>query len=180
MQGRFATPMSAGMTALLPAAVDVGEPCSSCASFAGCHVARLLSVVPRDSAVLPLYTQTLQEGETAFSQGDGFKAICVVKSGSIKSCLTGASGMEQIVNFHFPGEVPGLDALGSAVHSCSAIGAVHHLLPAHRQSCRAVQAYTGRTLVVHEARSSRTCTYSSGFMVAQPDEGKGTHGPVSA
>jgi CRP/FNR family transcriptional regulator len=39
----------------------------------------------------------------------------------MKSCQTGASGMEQIVNFHFPGEVPGIDALGSGVHSCSAM-----------------------------------------------------------
>jgi CRP/FNR family transcriptional regulator len=51
--------------------------------------------------------------EHLFFQGDRLEAIYIVKSGSLKSYVINPAGDEQIINFHFPGDVLALDALSN-------------------------------------------------------------------
>lgn len=59
-------------------------------------------------------------GDHLFRQGDDFKGVYVVTSGSVKSYYINKHGEECVVGFYLPGELIGLDAIHSRVHSCSA------------------------------------------------------------
>lgn len=59
-------------------------------------------------------------GEHLFRFGDPFTAIYAVRSGSIKTYATMEDGREQVMGFHLPGELLGLDAINTGTHPCSA------------------------------------------------------------
>lgn len=62
----------------------------------------------------------LHRGDHLFRQGDQFQCIYVVKTGTVKSFDPGEDGSEQVLGFHLPGEMIGLDAIESGYHHCSA------------------------------------------------------------
>jgi CRP/FNR family transcriptional regulator len=65
--------------------------------------------------------QPLRHGESLLETGDAFRCLYAVRSGGIKACMTTAHGDERILGFYLPGDLVGLDALGSGRHSCSAV-----------------------------------------------------------
>ena len=56
----------------------------------------------------------LQEGEFLIRAGDPASSIYVVRSGSVKSFGISEDGEEQVMAFHFPGEIVGLDSINQA------------------------------------------------------------------
>ena len=50
----------------------------------------------------------------------GHSAIYVVKTGAVKTFTQTNDGEEQVVGFHLPGEVLGLDAIQNGLHGCNA------------------------------------------------------------
>ena len=62
----------------------------------------------------------LHRGDLLFREGDRFRSLYVVKTGSVKSFAPNAEGGEQVLGFHLPGELIGLDAIDKGIHSCSA------------------------------------------------------------
>ncbi len=62
----------------------------------------------------------LHRGDHLFRQGDKFHHIYVVKTGTVKSFDPGEDGSEQVLGFHLPGEMVGLDAIETGHHHCSA------------------------------------------------------------
>ncbi len=60
--------------------------------------------------------RTLDRGVALYRDGDAFHALYVVRSGSFKSFVQDASGSLQILGFHLPGEIIGVDALASDRH----------------------------------------------------------------
>ncbi|AKH22120.1 fumarate/nitrate reduction transcriptional regulator Fnr [Sedimenticola thiotaurini] len=65
-------------------------------------------------------SRPLHRGDHLFQQGDDFQCIYVVKTGTVKSFDPGEDGSEQVLGFHLPGEMIGLDAIESGYHNCSA------------------------------------------------------------
>jgi len=63
----------------------------------------------------------VRKGETIFDQGEKSGCIFAVRSGSVKTFTTAKDGEEQILGFHLPGEILGLDGLDNQIHSCSGI-----------------------------------------------------------
>jgi CRP/FNR family transcriptional regulator len=63
----------------------------------------------------------VQKGETIFRQGESSGCVYAVRSGSVKTFTTAKNGEEQILGFHLPGELLGLDGLDNQIHSCSGI-----------------------------------------------------------
>jgi CRP/FNR family transcriptional regulator len=55
-----------------------------------------------------------------FLPGTQFQALYVVRSGSFKTYVTNEQGETQILGFHLPGEILGLDAISSERHQCTA------------------------------------------------------------
>jgi CRP/FNR family transcriptional regulator len=62
----------------------------------------------------------LQRGDHLFRAGESFRNLYVVKTGAVKTFTQTNDGDEQVVGFHLPGEVLGLDAIQDGMHGCSA------------------------------------------------------------
>lgn len=56
-----------------------------------------------------------------FHAGDRFGSVYVVRSGSLKTVLPVETGNWQVMGFHVPGDVVGLDAISEDRHQCEAI-----------------------------------------------------------
>ncbi|MEJ2576468.1 MAG: fumarate/nitrate reduction transcriptional regulator Fnr [Gammaproteobacteria bacterium] len=62
----------------------------------------------------------LQRGDHVFRTDENFRSLYVVKTGSVKTYSQCPDGSEQVVGFHLPGEILGLDAIQTNRHGCSA------------------------------------------------------------
>ena len=62
----------------------------------------------------------LHRGDHLFRDGDRFHSLFVVKTGSVKTYAPSEDGGEQVLGFHLPGELIGLDAIENDMHNCSA------------------------------------------------------------
>jgi len=55
-----------------------------------------------------------------FQPGDEFHAFYAVRTGGVKTYLTKKTGEQQILGFHLPGEIFGLDGMETGKHRCYA------------------------------------------------------------
>lgn len=62
----------------------------------------------------------LHRGDYLFRSGERFRSLYVVKTGSVKTYSPSEEGGEQVLGFHLPGEIIGLDAIEKDSHLCSA------------------------------------------------------------
>ncbi len=58
----------------------------------------------------------LHKHDKLASTGDKFHSLFAVRSGSFKSYVSDKDGVEQIIGFHFPGDIIGFDALKDNTH----------------------------------------------------------------
>ncbi len=65
--------------------------------------------------------KTLQRGDFIYREGDNFKGILAIKSGSAKLIANDPHGNEHILNILLPGELLGFDGLSTEKHGCAAI-----------------------------------------------------------
>lgn len=63
----------------------------------------------------------LHKNDCLYRQGDNATALYAVRSGSIKTSIESPNGDEQIVSFHLPGELIGLDGFLDDMHACTAV-----------------------------------------------------------
>lgn len=63
----------------------------------------------------------LKRHQTLYRAGDPFQAIYAIRSGSFKTDIWLEDGREQVTGFQMPGEILGLDGIGTEEHSCNAI-----------------------------------------------------------
>lgn len=63
----------------------------------------------------------LHEGDHLFRVGDRFDALYAVRSGYLKTYLIDETGREQVLGFHLPGDLVGLDAIYPERHQCNAV-----------------------------------------------------------
>ena len=68
-----------------------------------------------------LRRRTLVRGERLFRAGDALGAVFVASEGAFKTVAVNESGEEHVLGFHLPGELFGLDAIGSGRHRCEAV-----------------------------------------------------------
>ncbi len=62
----------------------------------------------------------LHRSDHLFREGDKFQCLYIVKTGSVKTYAPSEDGGEQVLGFHLPGELIGLDAIARNRHHCSA------------------------------------------------------------
>lgn len=96
-------------------------PCENCACRDRCLGADLAAAghsVPYKSII---QSQSLAPNKHVFRQGDRSEALYIVRSGSVKLYYVSTSGKEQVLVFHMPGDVLGLDALGVDTYDSSAL-----------------------------------------------------------
>lgn len=65
----------------------------------------------------------LHKNDTLINAGDKFRSLYAVRSGSFKSFISDENGEEQVIGFHFPGDIIGFDALRAQQHQsyCQAL-----------------------------------------------------------
>jgi CRP/FNR family transcriptional regulator len=63
----------------------------------------------------------VQEGEHLFRIGDPLRVLYAVRGGFFKTYVVEQSGREQVLGFHLPGELIGLDAIWPEKHQCNAV-----------------------------------------------------------
>jgi CRP/FNR family transcriptional regulator len=66
----------------------------------------------------------LRAGEALFRAGDALGAVFVASEGAFKTVVVNEAGEEHVLGFHLPGELFGLDAVGSGRHRCDALALV--------------------------------------------------------
>lgn len=62
----------------------------------------------------------LARGEALFRTGAPLQALYVAREGAFKTSALAEDGSVQVIGFHLPGELMGLDALGGGRHRCEA------------------------------------------------------------
>jgi len=79
---------------------------------------------PRDVERLDrlVYTRRkVNRGEDLYRPGDPFSAIYAIRSGFFKNDLTLKDGRSQVMGFHMPGEVIGMDGISTGAYTCNAV-----------------------------------------------------------
>lgn len=60
-------------------------------------------------------------GDSIFRANEPFESIFAVRAGTVKTCTIDEEGREQVLGFHLPGEMVGLNAIHPARYPCNAI-----------------------------------------------------------
>lgn len=103
---------------------DVAQFRSSCAA---CSLRELcLPVGLNDQEVEILgevvsHKRKVQRGGYLHRTGAKFQALYAVKSGFLKTCILEEDGRQQVTGFHMTGELLGLDAISTELHTCDAV-----------------------------------------------------------
>ena len=63
----------------------------------------------------------LKRGDVLFASGQKLEHLYVAREGAFKSVVYNAEGDSQVTGFHLPGEILGLDALGTSKHTCDSV-----------------------------------------------------------
>jgi CRP-like cAMP-binding protein len=99
-------------------------------------------------------SRIITEGTVIHRAGDHFRSVFFLRSGVAKRCLTTEDGREQVLGFPMSGEIIGLEAIDSFVHTttvichdhCVLIEIPYHLLEKLAASDHEVAAYLFRAM----------------------------------
>ena len=67
------------------------------------------------------HKRKVQRGGYLHRTGTKFQALYAVKSGFLKTCILEEDGRQQVTGFHMTGELLGLDAISTELHTCDAV-----------------------------------------------------------
>lgn len=95
--------------------------CSTCAFGSVCLPAGMDKSALHELHMLVEHVGPYHAGAHVFRTGDRFEAIYAVRAGMVKTRLVDDAGREQVLGFHLPGEVVGLNAIHPAKYPCDAI-----------------------------------------------------------
>jgi CRP/FNR family transcriptional regulator len=95
--------------------------CSDCRLSQLCLPYGLHRDEVKELATIVKNPRLLQTDDYLYMQGADCQYLYAVKSGSFRSFILNADGVEQTIGFYLPGEIMGLDALQYGRFSCSTI-----------------------------------------------------------
>ena len=95
--------------------------CSTCAFGSVCLPAGVDKQALHDLHMLVEHVGPYHSGDHVFRVGEKFGALYAVRGGMVKTRHIDDTGHEQVLGFHLPGEVIGLNAIHTEVYPCDAI-----------------------------------------------------------
>jgi len=95
--------------------------CSTCAFGSVCMPQGVDKAMLAELHCLVEHAGPYRADERIFHAGDRFGAIYAVRGGTVKTSVTDDDGREQVLGFHLPGEMIGLNAIHPAKYPCDAI-----------------------------------------------------------
>lgn len=96
--------------------LEAGRPCAACGLLPLCF--------PHGRGVpepIAIRHQQVAKGDSLFRRGDTFLHLQAVKTGFFKTVIADRLGTEQVIGFHMPGDLLGLDGMLHGRHGCDAI-----------------------------------------------------------
>lgn len=95
--------------------------CSSCSLRELCLPVGLSRAELESLDELVYARKRIGEGESLFHGGDPFRSLYAVRSGFFKTRVTSEDGRDQVTGFQMPGELLGMDGIGTGRHACDAV-----------------------------------------------------------
>ncbi|MBF8221841.1 fumarate/nitrate reduction transcriptional regulator Fnr [Halomonas sp. 328] len=95
---------------------DIRKACSTCSLRELCLPVGLGREDTEALERIIEQSRPLRKGDRLCSLGQPFTTLHVVYSGSLKSITVDHNGKDQVIAFHLPGELVGLDAIGADRH----------------------------------------------------------------
>jgi CRP/FNR family transcriptional regulator len=95
--------------------------CSTCAFGEVCLPGGFDKPALRDLHCLVEHVGPFHAGGNIFRAGEAFESIYAVRAGTVKTSVVDDEGREQVLGFHLPGEMVGLNAIHPARYPCNAI-----------------------------------------------------------
>ena len=111
---------------VVPAAVSAAAPRFE-VKCSGCNLRELCLPKGLDEADLRrlesvVYTRRrVKRGEALFNAGDEFHCVYSIRSGFFKTTTIDGEGREQVTGFNMPGELLGMDGIGSGDYHANAV-----------------------------------------------------------
>ena len=95
--------------------------CSNCVFGSVCLPAGVSKISLRELHMLVEHVGPYRSDEHIFRSGEPFGALFAVRGGAVKTRTIDEEGREQILGFHLPGEMVGLNAIHAARYPCDAV-----------------------------------------------------------
>lgn len=67
------------------------------------------------------HKRKVRRGEYLYRTGSKFQSLFAIRRGFLKTCILEQDGRQQVTGFHMTGELLGLDAISTEVHTCDAV-----------------------------------------------------------
>ncbi|SER03286.1 CRP/FNR family transcriptional regulator, anaerobic regulatory protein [Nitrosomonas sp. Nm51] len=103
---------------------DVSRLRSSCATCSLRELCLPVGLDDREISVLGevvSHKKKIPRGGYLYRASIKFQTLYAIKSGFFKTCILEEGGRQQVTGFHMTGELLGLDAISSDLHTCDAI-----------------------------------------------------------
>ncbi len=107
--------------ASMPAPRKFEVTCASCNLREMCLPEGLSSGEMQRMENLVYARRKVKRGEALFRTGDKFSSVYALRVGFFKTAVLHGDGREQVTGFHMPGELLGLDGVGTGEHSSHAV-----------------------------------------------------------
>ena len=95
--------------------------CSSCNLRELCLPVDLCSAELQRLDTLTSLKRTFRRGDYLYRSGESFRALYAIRTGFFKTQVLHEDGREQITGFQMPGEIIGLDAISTDIHTGDAV-----------------------------------------------------------
>ena len=108
----------------IQAFASIGQHTATCANCVLPELCLRGGLPPEDVERLDhlVYTRRkVTHGEDLYRAGDPFSGIYAIRSGFFKSELVHKDGRSQVMGFHMPGEIMGMDGISADSYPCNAV-----------------------------------------------------------
>lgn len=95
--------------------------CSSCNLSEFCLPADFTAEEIRQLESLSSIKRAYRRGDYLYRSGSRFESLYAIRTGFFKTQVLHEDGREQVTGFQMPGEIIGLDAISTDVHTCDAV-----------------------------------------------------------
>ncbi len=98
-----------------------GRSCFHCALRRACFPGHLNNEITAEIDHIAHGRGPVARGESIFNAGDPFESVYTVRSGALRTSVIDHTGAEQVIGFILPGEIAGIESLGSGRHCTRAV-----------------------------------------------------------
>lgn len=95
--------------------------CSNCNLREFCLPADFTETEVRQLETLTSLKRAYKRGDYLYRSGARFESLYAIRTGFFKTQVLHEDGREQVTGFQMPGEIIGLDAISTDIHTCDAV-----------------------------------------------------------